>query len=63
MEYHKQRSFILSSFTRQKMTLTMSIYQFTDHVLKTGWLPELDTLMKVDEQILEKYQSWMKEYN
>jgi hypothetical protein len=70
MDYHskkysteklKQRAFILSSFTRQKMTLTVSIYEFTDYITSTNWLPPLGNLESVDEEILKKYQTYMSE--
>jgi hypothetical protein len=57
----KQRAFILSSFTRQKMTLTVSIYEFTDYITSTSWLPPLGNLESVDEEILKKYQTYMSE--
>jgi hypothetical protein len=57
----KQRAFILSSFTRQKMTLTVSIYEFTDYITSTNWLPPLGNLESVDEKILKKYQTYMSE--
>jgi hypothetical protein len=56
----KQRAFILSSFTRMKFTLSTSIYEFTDYIIKGGWAPALDSLVKVDEEILEKYNDYMK---
>ena len=59
-EILKQRAFILSSFTRMKMTITTSIYEFTDEIIKKGWSPRLDDLNKVDEEILEQYLLFMK---
>jgi hypothetical protein len=59
-EILKQRAFILSSFTRMKMTITTSIYEFTDETIKKGWSPRLDDLNKVDEEILEQYLLFMK---
>lgn len=56
----KQRSFILSSFTRQKMTLTVSIYEFADYVIDKGWAPPLGNLESVDKEILNKYQEFIK---
>jgi hypothetical protein len=57
----KQRAFILSSFTRQKMTLTVSIYEFTDYITSTSWLPPLGNLESVDKEILNKYQAYVSE--
>lgn len=57
----KQRAFILSSFTRQKMTLTVSIYEFTDYAIENGWAPLFGSLESVDKEILEKYQTYMSE--
>lgn len=54
-EVLKQRSFILSSFTRMKMTLTTSIYEFADYYVQKGWCPTFASLEKVDEQILQEY--------
>jgi hypothetical protein len=56
----KQRAFILSSFTRQKMTLTVSIYEFTDYITPTSWLPPLGNLESVDKEILNKYQEFIE---
>jgi hypothetical protein len=56
----KQRAFILSSFTRLKKTLSTSIYEFVDYTINTGWSPALDNLNKVDEEVLRKYQEYMK---
>jgi hypothetical protein len=56
----KQRAFILSSFTRQKMTLTVSIYEFTDYITSTSWLPPLGNLKSVDTEILNKYQEFIE---
>ena len=56
----KQRAFILSSFTRQKMTLTVSIYEFTDYITSTSWLPTLGNLESVDKEILNKYQEFIE---
>jgi hypothetical protein len=69
MDYHskkysveklKQRAFILSSFIRQKMTLTVGIYEFTDHITSTSWLPPLGNLESVDKEILNKYQQFIE---
>jgi hypothetical protein len=69
MDYHskkyspeklKQRAFILSSFTRQKMTLTVSIYEFTDYITSTSWLPLLGNLESVDKEILNKYHEFIE---
>jgi hypothetical protein len=57
----KQRAFILSSFTRNKLTLSVSMYEFADYAITTGWMPELDTLEKVDEQILSEYNKFTNE--
>lgn len=57
----KQRAFILSSFTRNKLTLSVSMYEFVDYTINTGWMPELDTLEKVDEQILSEYNKFTNE--
>jgi hypothetical protein len=59
-EILKQRAFILSSFTRMKMTITTNIYEFTDETIKKGWSPRLDDLNKVDEEILEQYLLFIK---
>jgi hypothetical protein len=56
----KQRAFILSSFIRQKMTLTVSIYEFADYIISTKWLPPLGNLESVDEEILKKYQAFIE---
>jgi len=56
----KQRAFILSSFTRQKMTLAVSIYEFTDYITSTSWLPTLGNLESVDKEILNKYQEFIE---
>ena len=58
----QQRSFILSSFTRMKMTLTVSIYEFADSVINEGWLPQLNKLEQVDQEILNKYWNFMDGY-
>jgi hypothetical protein len=55
----KQRAFILSSFTRQKMTLTVSIYEFADYVIEKGWSPLLGNLEAVDKEILENYNFYI----
>lgn len=55
----KQRAFILSSFVRMKMTLTVSIYEFADYIISTEWLPTLDSLENTDKEILEKYNWYM----
>jgi len=60
VEKLKQRAFILSSFTRQKMTLTVSIYEFADYLTSTSWLPPLGNLESVDEEILKKYQAFIE---
>jgi hypothetical protein len=57
----KQRAFILSSFTRQGMTLTVSIYEFTDFITSINWLPPLGNLESVDEEIFKKYQTYVSE--
>ena len=56
----KQRAFILSSFTRQKMTLAVSIYEFTDYITSTSWLPPLGNLESVDKEILNKYHEFIE---
>lgn len=58
-EVLKQRSFILSSFTRMKMTLTTSIYEFANNCIERNWCPVLDKLEKVDEEILQEYNRFM----
>ena len=60
VEKLKQRAFILSSFTRQKMTLTVSIYVFTDYITSTSWLPPLGNLESVDKEILNKYHEFIE---
>jgi hypothetical protein len=60
LEKLKQRAFILSSFTRQKMTLTVRIYEFTDYITSTSWLPPLGNLELVDKEILNKYQEFVE---
>ena len=59
-EILKQRAFILSSFTRMKMSITTSVYEVTDETIKKGWSPRLDDLNKVDEEILEQYLLFIK---
>lgn len=68
MDYHskkytseklKQRAFILSSFTRQKMTLSVSIYEFADYTINTGWSPTFNGLEEVDVEILKKYNRFI----
>lgn len=59
-EILKQRAFILSSFTRMKFTLSTTIYEFTDHIINNGWSPKLNNLEQVDEEILEKYNEYVK---
>ena len=56
----KLRAFILSSFTRQKMTLTVSIYEFADYVMEKGWAPLFGSLESVDKEILNKYQEFIE---
>jgi hypothetical protein len=56
----KQRSFILSAFTRLKMSISTSIYEFADYKIKTGWAPSLNDLTKVDQEILEEYMKFIK---
>ena len=56
----KQRAFILSSFTRQKMTLTVSIYEFADYVMEKSWAPIFGSLESVDKEILENYQTFIE---
>ena len=55
-----QRSFILSAFTRLKMSISTSIYEFADYKIKSGWSPGLQDLTKIDEEILEEYMKFIK---
>lgn len=56
----KQRAFILSSFTRQKINLSVSIYEFADYVIEQGWSPLLGNLESVDKEIYKKYQTFLE---
>lgn len=58
----QQRSFILSSFGRMKMNLRVSIYEFADSVINDGWTPKLNNLEQVDQEILDKYNTFMIDY-
>jgi len=55
----KQRAFILSSFTRQKITLSVYIYEFANYIIEESWVPLLDNLESVDKEILEKYNFYI----
>jgi hypothetical protein len=56
----KQRAFILSSFTRNKITLCTNIYRFADYIIESGWLPTLNDLDIIDQEILKKYNDFIK---
>lgn len=56
----KQRAFILSAFTRMKMQISVSVYEFADRAIEQGWLPYLASLEEVDEEILDKYNSFIQ---
>lgn len=55
----QQRSFILSSFTRLNIILDNSVYEFADMLMKKEWKPELGDLNKVDQDIFNRYKSFI----
>lgn len=54
-----QRAFILSSFSRMKMNISVDIYEFVDYIIGSNWLPILDTIENVDKEILEKFNEFV----
>jgi len=55
----KQRAFILSSFSRMKMNISVDIYEFADYIIDSNWLPNLDTIENVDKEVLKKFNEFV----
>jgi hypothetical protein len=55
----QQRAFILSSFRRQNIPITTSVYQFADKIIKENWAPHRGKLEQVDQEINNKYKDFL----
>lgn len=60
-KHFQKRAFILSSFSRLKISLNTSVYRFCDKIIREEWSPPLGSLVDVDKEILQKYQEFMNE--
>jgi hypothetical protein len=58
-EHFQKRAFILSSFSRLKISLTTDVYRFCDKIIREQWNPPLGCLIDVDKEILQKYQEFI----
>lgn len=64
-ERFQQRSFLLSSFVRNKVCLKHDVYEFCDHAISQGYgetLSKLD-LKEVDPWLLKMYYEWKSAYD
>lgn len=56
----QKRQFILSSFSRLKITFTTSVYRFADKTISEQWDPPLTSLDDVDREIKQKYYDFLQ---
>jgi hypothetical protein len=60
-EVLNQRAFILSSFRRLEIPISISVYKFVDKIIGEGWMPPLSSVNKVDQFIKNKYKEFINE--
>jgi hypothetical protein len=56
----QKRAFILSSFSRLKITFIASVYRFADKLISENWTPPLTSLEDVDREIKQKYYEFLQ---
>jgi hypothetical protein len=60
-ENFQQRGFILSSFVRMNITLCKDVYEFCDFTISQGWKTPTYDLYKIDKEIKEMYNTYIRE--
>jgi hypothetical protein len=59
----QKRSFILSGFTRMRISITKDIRNFCDYMIDKNYQFDLGSLDVVDRQILTEYKLYMENKN
>lgn len=54
----QKRRFLLSSFVRSNRTIKSDVYEFIDVLIGRGYNPPLDSLTKVDQQVISYYDEY-----
>lgn len=55
----QKRHFLMSCFVRCGKPIRSNVYEFIDYLISQGYKAPLDSLVKVDKEVMEYYQEYL----